>query len=247
MLELHLVCGRCGVPASTLLTFTCPGCGADVREVGIGRRAGGRGPAGSVFRWTILAAALLGGALLGQGFIPHSEGEHERHLRPTDPRTAPEALLTANGSGFSSRCALDDVTMRLLAPSGRTLVRVDAASLRYATLDAQLELVEQPGRLTQGVMLIILSSIGFDPTDPATRQAAGELMSVIAAAHAGDMLAARPQSFPLTSGGGMHKRVLNRALVNGTLFTGLAVWVVGVWLIFRRYQQIRVSPTPGLE
>ena len=245
MPELHLVCGRCGVPASTLMTFTCPGCGADVREVGIGQRAGGRGPARLIVFWTVLIAIIVGTALMMLEIFPYHSVHQQRGLVPENRLTAPEVTITAAGTGFSKNCPLDDVTMLLVTPAGRTLVRVDAASLAYATLDERLNLVERPGRLTHGVMLVILSSIGFDPTDPATRQAATELMGFIAAAHAGNMDIAARESFPTGEFGGGRVEILNRALINWTWFAGLVLWAAGVAFIFHRQRRIRISPITG--
>jgi hypothetical protein len=244
VLELALGCGRCGLPASALITFNCPRCGADVREVGIGRKPGGAGPVERIVKWTLLLAVPVAAILITLESVKYYERNQQRIL-VVEPRGALEATFTATGRGFSARCPLDDVTLLLATPGGRTMLRVDAGSMAYATLDERLEPVTRAGRLTPAVMLVSLSSIGHDPTDPATKAYANELLGVIAAAHAGDMAPAASPSFRSTGGGAGYSAGANRTLVNWTWFVGLLVWVAGVVLIFRRQQHIRVSPTTG--
>ena len=244
MLELHLVCGRCGLPASALITFNCPRCGADVREVGIGRRPGGIGPVQKTIKWTLLIAIPVAAILITLESVKYYNRHQQRRLI-VEPRAALEANVTAFGSGFSSKCPLDDVTLLLATPAGRTALRVDAASMRYAAPDEQLEFKDRPGRLTAGVLLMTLSSIGLDPTDPATKQYAAEVMAVISAAHAGDMDAAPAPSFRSRGGGAGYGAGANRTLVNWTWLAALVIWIAGVIVIFRLQDRIRVSPTTG--
>src|SRR3954468_18874781 len=60
-----LICLRCAQPAAALTSFTCPGCGHDVREAGLGR-ARGPTPLGTfwlvvVFSFAFALAVAVGG------------------------------------------------------------------------------------------------------------------------------------------------------------------------------------------
>ena len=61
--RLSLVCLRCGARAEALTSFTCPGCGHDVREAGIGP-PGRRSPLEPFWHAVLFTVAYLIAALI---------------------------------------------------------------------------------------------------------------------------------------------------------------------------------------
>ncbi len=228
-----LACGRCGFTAEWLREFTCPRCQCDVRHVGIGRDFDVHpGAAPAITRWTFFII-VIGGITVGVLFtLKHYDRHAQRYLAPLD-ESFRKVEITAQGSGFSKTCSLDEATVLLVGPDRRrAALFVNTRSMRYQTNDQRLRMIYRPGRLTPETLLAWMATAGVDVSTPTAPKHASEIFNVIRATRTGDIKSPPAPSFRSGGGGEGYGAGEPTEIINWVLVTLLAVWIARIaWII----------------
>ena len=241
---LRLVCVRCGAAAEALQSFTCPGCGHDVRGMGLARSRG-RSPTEPFCSVVVFTRVLLFLLMVGTGAVAG--------LTPTLRRFDKSITLTS----FSSPVAIVELEVSGIGPA-------ISPRVRDATLSADLYTTEgicvplrfdgRTGRWTLGdaagaasvvsgegldeaLAMRWAAKAGLDTADPRVADAAVE-----AVREGRRLLGLDPDSLPLRgfgthfnnrSGNSTASYVRPRVGAAIVLLFGATAWVAGLWLILR--------------
>ena len=235
------VCLRCGQPAAALTSFTCPGCGHDVREAGLGR-VRGRTPLGTFWLLVVFTCAYL---IAAQVLIPVAlrsapqvyQSSRNVSMRVSSPAVhAVELYLESRGPDDSH--AAGSITGELYATGGIVLLEADVPSLRWRLLDPDGKALEAGDRLDGAVVYKWLGRVGVPTDTPVAHSDANQVANYL-----GQLARTRLEmppvpgtgralslSYSATSSGGSSRQTDPRwrpALVIAATF----LWLVCVWLI----------------
>ena len=238
-------CGQCGYAVRGLPTFTCPECGADLREVGIVTPTERRplSPWWRVAIWSVLlpipAYLLTIAAFLA---VPHVQVVRDS-LKLKQPRSGAyvEVVVTTVRQGpRGGQTAPRELTFSLAAPGQEiTVLEVDPQDLSYRYRDKG-RLVENRSELTTEAILAWMSTANVDTTDLQVQAEAGELLRLARDAARGRRL----RSLSTTKFQGLSRG--SRTSSGPRMWFGptvivfwLVVWLLGLWHFGQRR-----TPTP---
>ena len=233
------VCLRCGTPAAALVSFTCPGCGADVRDAGLGQRKGA-----SPLRpfWTAVAYTCLFVFLsvplsgLVYATLPRV---HTVALYNSMNVSSPQILgveLSLRGRGPDQNRMRHTLTGDLYATGG--VVALDAAMPEgnWRLVDLSGREIDSGPRLDGQVVYRWLERAGVDITEPVARSDAGHIAAAI-----GNLTGARLDMPPVhvgalslsysSSSGGSSGEYPNATALPYLVILLSVAWLAGLWLV----------------
>ena len=166
------VCLNCKFPASSLVadSFICPGCGRDVRHMGVGPRSSKsfRGPLWRVLNFSVgvCFVTLIGAAIALTALPKVHYVSSDVSLRVTAPEFQ-RVELTAQGHIRPDATTVEGrLHADLLLASGDVFsIEVESPSLRYRAADSdQREVIpmSSPGALDERAVLRWMESAGLD-------------------------------------------------------------------------------------
>lgn len=248
------VCLRCGAAAAWLTSFTCPACGHDVREAGVGP-VRGRTPSGTFWLvvafscgYLIASQVLIAMALNAAPSVYRSS--RNISMRVSSP-TVHAVDLFLEARGVDENHSPGTITGELYAAGGVVVLEADVPSLRWRLLDPDRKTLDSGERL-DGRTVYRWMERGGVPTDSAVAHSDAAQI----ANHLGQLTRTRltmppvpgtgralSLSYSATSGGGSSYETDPRwrpALV----IISAAAWVACVWLIllWRRGAQRQGAP-----
>jgi hypothetical protein len=235
------VCLGCGWPAEALTSFTCFGCGHDVREAGVGpkRRR-------SVLRlfWTAViftCAYVIVATLAGAALLEAAPRVHTVSRNTSMTVSSPEIRgieLSLEGSGPHEDEINGTVMGELYGANGPVILEVDRPSLRWRLIDLSGKTLDS-GEQADGKVVYRWMELGGVPT--------GTPVAHSDAAHVADSLGqlldvrlemppvpntgrALSLSYSSASGGGSSNYADPRWLPV-MVIAGSALWLAGVYLV----------------
>jgi hypothetical protein len=235
------VCLRCGWPAEALTSFTCFGCGHDVREAGVGPRR--RRSALRAF-WTVLVftcAYVIVATLAGTALMEAAPREHIVTRQTSMTVSSPEIRgveLSLEGSGPHDGEIGGTVTGELYGAAGPVVLEVDRPSLRWRLLDLAGKRLDA-GDKADGKVVYRWMELAGAPTDtPVAHSDAahiadslGQLLDVkLEMPPVPNTGRALSLSYSAASGGGSSNYADPRWLPM-IVIAGSALWLAGVWLV----------------
>ena len=238
-----LVCLRCGAPADALTSFSCPGCGHDVREAGIGA-AGRRSPLEPFWHAVLFTTAYLIAALIiTRVLIPRiGSALHESYtasvrLSSSDVQGVDVALDARRGSPApDGRSLFGTLTGDLYATGGVVTLEAELPEARWRLVDLSGHELAAGRGLDGQVIDRWLRAAGVDPDTPAGRAEwapiAGAVTRIsgvrINPPHGA--IESAPLSYSTSVGGGSTLRPDPRGVP--VIVISLAVlWTAGLWLV----------------
>ena len=235
------VCLRCGQPAAALVSFTCPGCGHDVREAGLGR-VRGRTPLGTFWLLVVMTCVYLIAAQVAVAMAMRAAPQVYRSsrnisLRVSSPQVhAVELYLETAGPDDSH--AAGTINGELYATGGIVLLEADVPSLRWRLTDVDGNVLDAGDRLDGDVVYKWLERASVPTDTPVAHSDANQIANYLGQL-AGRKLEMPPVpgtggalglSYSASSGGGSSRQTDERwrpALV----VAAAALWLLCVWLI----------------
>ena len=253
-------CGRCNYCVRGLTTFICPECGSDLREVGIHAPSMDRGglmAPGSlsqkVTSWSILLAVfgVLISSLIHGYCLPTVYSGHESYglLAPASQQYR-QVDFFSHGYHLDwpyrqphRSLILDAVDVTLTANDGRTIVlQADVDDHGYQYTNAEGRHIQEAKGLDRKAVLDWMRSAGIDLTDPRIVAEADEIVRVVQDAKSFAMNSPRTSAFAGRAGG-VHATYAGSPRIAKPIMLCLwiAVWLLGIWRIFRRHQEPHIS------
>lgn len=179
-------CGKCGTIVKQLAAMKCPQCGADLRQVGIARRAPMRwlGRRVLLTLWTL--ALPLPAILLSVLFhrvavpVPHARtAEYRFNLPRSQQYQAMELVITGRDLRWfwqtSEALPVTEVDVTLVLKSGeRSALRVDGRTLTVVR-EGEVE----PTPFQQAAVIEWMKASGIDTLMPQVRDEAGEIVAAV--------------------------------------------------------------------
>ena len=247
------VCLRCGTPAAALTSFTCPGCGADVRDAGLGRRKGA-----SPLRpfWTVVAYTCLFVFLsvpLAGVFQVTLPNVHTAALYSSMTVSSPQVQgveLYLKGRGPDQHSLRYTLTGDLYATGGVVTLEAALPAGDWRLVDLSGRQLDAGKRLDGQMVYRWLERAGVDITEPVARSDAGHIAGAIGSltrtrlemppVHAG----ALSLTYSSSAGGFSGVRPNDHALP--VLVIALsAAWLAGLWLVLAGATATRKRATAG--
>lgn len=244
------VCGQCGYRVQGLPTFTCPECGADLREVGIETPQHARplGPLSRGLLWTLILPipALLVTCIPAAPLLPRRAQQTQTiSLGQPLSRAYRTLCLYADGNftvwpwQLGRVPTLQRVHVILVPPAAQVpaVLDVDLASMTY-----QLSKLEPKGPRVVAVGSLDLPALndwfaanGVDTADPCVPVEAEAVLSVIQGARAGNMVPPRGNCFlEVSVGSGSASTLIPAVWAPPVLGFWVLVWLAGLWMCVRR-------------
>ena len=247
------VCLRCGTPGAALISFTCPGCGADVRDAGLGRRKGA-----SPLRpfWTVVAYTCLFVFLsVPLAGVVHATlpKVHTAALYSSMTVSSPDihgVEVYLKGRGPDQHSMRYTLTGDLYATRGVVTLEAALPEGNWRLVDLSGRQLDAGQRLDGQVVYRWLERAGVDITQREARSDAGHVAGAI-----GNLTRTRLEMPPVhvgalsltyssSAGGFSGVRPNDRALP--LLVIGLsAAWLAGLWLVLAGATAKRKRTTPG--
>ncbi len=254
-------CERCGYAVVGLVSFECPECGGDLREIGIitpGMETKRRGSlAGALLAWTFLCLLVAGIAISLGSYLSVFGGQRTAPLQwsqwftPNSGAYAQVEMELDTPSGFGT---LDTIGLTLThADKSTSVLTIDASTQTY-TVDTpnagEIAAVWGTDTIERW-----FTSVGLDTADESVKSEASEL-----ARYTDAILF---QKHPLSSvnlnnftSGQMTVTQWTGAIVSGnilgelllafsSLAIGLLLYILGiVWIVHRRLRPVREAKLP---
>src|SRR5688572_28517646 len=233
------VCLRCGTPAAALASFTCPDCGADVRDAGLGQRKGASPlrPFWTVVAYTCLFVFLsvpLAGVVYAT--LPRV---HTATLYNSMTVSSPQihgVELFLRGRGPDQHTMRHTLTGDLYATGGVVALEATLPEGPWKLLDLSGREIDSGPRLDGQVVYRWLERAGVDITTPIARSDAGHIAAAI-----GNLTRTRLEmppvhvgalslSYSSSSGGSSGERPNETALPVLVILLS-AAWLAGLWLV----------------
>ena len=233
------VCLRCGTPGAALTGFTCPGCGADVRDAGLGQRKGA-----SPLRpfWTAVAYTCLFVFLsvplagLVYATLPRV---HTVALYNSMNVSSPQILgveLSLRGRGPDPNSIRHTLTGDLYSTGGVVALEAKLPEGAWKLIDLSGREIDSGPRLDGQVVYRWLERAGVDITEPVARSDAGHIAAAV-----GNFAGARLEMPPVhvgalslsysSSSGGSSGEYPNATALPYLVILLSAAWLAGLWLV----------------
>jgi hypothetical protein len=229
-------CLRCGWPAEGLTSFTCAGCGHDVREAGVGPR---RGRSVLALFWTEVAftCLYLVLAMIATGALVSALPRVHVVSRTTSMTVSlPEIRgveLTLEGRGPSDDDIHGTLTGELYGAKQAVVLEVDRPGGRWRLLDMGGRQLDAGDGLDAGVIDRWIEQAGAPTQTPDGRAAAAyiaEAVGQLAGRRIDVPPVVRSLSYSSTGGGGSSSYP-DRRWLPLTFIVAAALWLAGVYLI----------------
>jgi hypothetical protein len=234
------VCLRCGQPAAALTSFTCPGCGHDVREAGLGR-VRGRTPLGTFWLLVVFtcvyvcfAQPVLVLAVRSSPQVYRSSRNVSMHVSSPQVHGVELYLDAAGPDEFS---AAGTITGELYASGGIVLLEAEVPSLRWRLTDPDGKVLDTGDRF-DAVVYKWLGRAGVPVDSPVAHSDANQIANYL-----GQLARTRLElppvpnargplglSYSATSGGGSSTQPDPR-WQHGLIIAATLMWILCVWLI----------------
>ena len=233
------VCLRCGTPAAVLTSFTCPGCGGDVRGAGIGQRKGA-----SPLRtfWTVVAYTCLFVFLsvplssVVYSTLPrvHTVARYNS-MNLSSPQVHGVELFI-RGRGTDPRTMRHTLSGDLYAANGVVALEAALPEGNWRLLDLSGREIDSGPRLDGQVVYRWLERAGVDVTTPIARSDAGHIGAAIGNLTGAEVVmppvhvGALSLSYSSSAGGSSGEYPNDRALPVLVILLS-AAWLAGLWLV----------------
>lgn len=248
-----LVCVRCGAPAAAMTTFTCPGCGQDVRGMGLAP-ARGRSPTGPFWAAATFTTVLFLLMLLASGIVmsavPRARHFHQTLSMHGGRDSLVRVELSVSGRGAQSHVPTDGTLIADLftRDGGYAELRVDVPERTWELADRTGVGRESGAALDERTALRWAEMAGLDPTDPTVRDAAVEALDEVVRMTGPDPISTyrRGPGSQFSSRGGSASASFTPppGALASVLIVGCAAWLAGLWVIVaRRYGRRDAPPT----
>jgi hypothetical protein len=237
--SLAPVCLRCGAPGAALTSFTCPGCGHNVREAGLGPPRG-RSPLGPFWRAAaftavfLFLAVFLAGALMS-ALPPVHKASNFTTMRVASPGVRGVDLFL-KGGGLDDRRFNGTLTGDMYAKGGVVTLEVNLPEMRWRLLDLSGAQLDSGERLDGQVIYNWMSRAGVAVDTPVAHSDALHIARAIGR-HSRTDLEMPPQSaralslsFSSSTGGHSSNQPDERALPL-IVMAGAALWLAGLWIV----------------
>jgi hypothetical protein len=254
---LRLVCVRCGVAAEALQSFTCPGCGHDVREMGLARSRG-RSPTAPFWTVVVFTLVLLFLLMVGTGAVASLTPTLRRFetsltlSSSSSPIAIVELEVSGIGPAFNRRHQDTSLSAELYTTEGTCVpLRFDGRTGRWTLGDAAgAASVESGEGLDEALAMRWAAKAGLDPADPRVADAAVEAV-LEARANVGLAVGALRHRgygthFNSRSGNSTASYVRPRGAATLVFLFGATAWVMGLWLILRPRASTPLREDPGV-
>jgi hypothetical protein len=257
-------CGKCDYSVRGLTTFICPECGSDLREVGIcafGMRGGPGAPwsmSRKIIMWSIIIAAVgtIISLLVHKYCLPTVYSAHQDY-RLVGPASGQYRQVDFYSYGYhlnwpyrqpQRSLILEMVDITLTENDGSTIeMQVTIDELGYEYNDADGKHVLEANGLDGVVVRHWMRSAGIDVDVPGVAAEADEIVQVARGATHLAMNSPRKSVFAGRAGGrsATYTAAPPRIAKPITVFFWIAVWLFGVWRIFRRHQELPPGTAPA--
>ena len=242
-----LACVRCGAPAVAMTSFTCTGCGHDVRGMGLAPSRG-RSPTGPFWAAATFTAILFLLMLLASGVVmsalPRARSFHQ-NVSMEGGRESPVRLLEVS---VNARGQQVTVVGDLYTRDGAFVeLRADGKTEQWTLTDGFGGSSESGTGLHEKMAMRWATLAGLDPADRSVRDAAIEALDEVVRLSGREpipmsMRGAGTQ-FSGRSGSATSSFSPSGVLA-AVLIVASAAWVSGLWLILRR-PQTPARPAPA--
>jgi len=183
------VCGQCQYPVQGLPTFTCPECGADLREVGIitPRRHRPLGPGAKITMWSVMVFfAALVITSIAISFVPRTY-IRRMSVALERPRSQAYQQIHFDGQGSYTGTSpsswsqpLQTVTLTLKDISGKTsTLQVDLTNKRYPRFTRPDSAEPAPVELDAAALVEWLQGVGVEAPNNLRLSEAGDILNVL--------------------------------------------------------------------
>jgi hypothetical protein len=250
------VCLRCGTPAAALASFTCPGCGHDVREAGVGPRLG-RTAAGAFWPLVYFTFAYVVLALIVSGVLLNVLPRVYVVTRNTTMTvSSPEIRgveLFLDGRGRDEAHFAGTLTGDLYGSRGVVTLDVDVPARRWRLLDASGTQLDAGDRLDGEVIYRWIEAAGAPTDTPVAHSDAAHIARAVGQL-AGAELEMPPVpgtgralglSYSASSGGGS-SNTPDKRWTPLMVIAAAGVWLAGVYLILLAHRRPN-RPAPVAE
>jgi len=249
-----VVCLSCHTPADALTSFTCPGCGRDVREAGLGPR----GRPVVVHFWTLvvytfayLLAATVGGSLLSNA-LPKV---HRTSRNTTMTLSSPEIRgveMFLDGKGRDEQHLAGMLTGEMYGAGGVVTLELPVPGQRWRLLDATGQQLDAGDRLDGKVVYRWMELAGAPTDTPVAHSDAAHIAAAV-----GQLTGTRLEMPPVprtgralslsysSSSGGGYSVGRDPRWAPLLAIVAAAVWLGGVQLILLSYRAGAGRPAPG--
>ena len=237
------VCLRCGTPAEALTAFTCPGCGHDVREKGLGPR---RQRSAVARFWFVVSftCAYLAVVMIASNVLSDRLPRVQTVSRNTSMTVSSPQIrgveLALEATGPENGTLTGTLSGELYGAAGTVVIEIDRPSLQWRLLDLAGKQLDA-GDTLDGKVVYRWMELGGAPTDtPVAHSDAAHIADALA------QLAGRQLEMPLVPGTGRALSLSYSSSSGGSSFTqpdarwlplivigASAVWLAGVYLLTR--------------
>jgi hypothetical protein len=253
------VCRRCGAPALSLTSFTCPGCGHDVREAGLGPRRG-RTAVGVfwtvvVFTFAYVLVAMIAGNLLHNSLPTVYRVSRNTSLTVSSPEIRGiEMFLDAKGRDEDRLNGT--LTGDLYGSAGVVTLEVEMPGRRWRLLDPtgkQLDAGEVlDGKVVYRWMELAGTAPGAATDSPVLHSDAAHIADAV-----GRLAGARIEMPPVprtgralslsysSSSGGGSSRMPDARWAPLMIIATTAAWLAGVYFILLSHRANAKHSTPA--
>lgn len=249
------VCLRCGTPAAALSSFTCPGCGHDIREAGLGPT---RGRSAVVLFWLLVVytcAYLVAATIVGNVLFNVLPRVHTVSRNTSMRVSLPQIFgveLYYDGRGPDEHNVTGTITGEMYGAAAAVVLEVDRPALTWRLLDMTGKQFDAGDRL-DGSMIYRWMELAGAPTDtPVAHSDAAHIANAV-----GQLAGVKIQMPPVPGSGGALSLSYSSASGGGSashidprwppliMIGGAAAWLAGAWLILRIPDaRPRAAPTP---
>jgi hypothetical protein len=234
-------CGKCGYAVRGLPTFTCPECGADLREVGIvtsGQRTMSPKARGVllVLLWTLVlpVPAMILSAVALQATPQTSVTRWHQGLGSPDSAAYERVNLDQRLTEKGNRIVSNRLTYTLIPSQGQpTQIDVDPASRGYSYRKRSGEEVKTVSGLNENTFLDWMSQAGIDRENEQVKLEVAELLTFAQGAALGAVNNLSPRHFRSLGSSGYSRVGPSRWVLAVAATFWLGIWLLGCWKLWK--------------